>query len=358
MLDVALDPAILTFPGEDTQENELRRFAVTIAKWAGELGDGGMANVYVMADVGCYLGEEELRPDGRSLEKLFKERNIREYNGYTVADAIWSIISHAKSFENEFKLGNMLLDETTTRPELFSEDEPGTFFERRKEYVVLNTILANNCSEYTDTNRNYFVSKTKLDDPRISVKATYSLFEPGRSDIIGIPFPEPPPGYEYSNDVPACNLPDELLTEIDEFLLWSEARSEAELKAAIKIALYKNGDANRDVDSLDDGMLKIRLHDNFVLTAIEVTKSQGKSFPQKILQTILATVEGLTTGKPHPLRVGSGGNDTDRIRASDGASAWRRDIDRDCHLHYWKCRSDVLEFAHATTDHDDYFCPE
>ena len=57
----------------------------------------------------------------------------------------------------------------------------------------------------------------------------------------------------------------------------------------------------------------------------------------------------------HALRESSGGNALQRMRGDD--KAWRRDIDREYHLHYWACEVSTVEFACVVT-HDDFYIPE
>jgi hypothetical protein len=57
----------------------------------------------------------------------------------------------------------------------------------------------------------------------------------------------------------------------------------------------------------------------------------------------------------HALRSSQGANSTQRERPSDNAKAWRRDIDRFYHLHYWKTSAKV-ELASVVV-HDDFTIP-
>ena len=63
-------------------------------------------------------------------------------------------------------------------------------------------------------------------------------------------------------------------------------------------------------------------------------------------------------GLPHWLRAGFGADDPQRVRNNDQARAWRRDIDRDHHLHYWSCEGGTVEIACVSFPHDDFGIPE
>jgi len=59
----------------------------------------------------------------------------------------------------------------------------------------------------------------------------------------------------------------------------------------------------------------------------------------------------------HHLRTGKSGNSSQRERKKDKAKAWRRDIDYEYHLHYWKTLDNKIEFASVVT-HNDMKIPE
>src|SRR5438128_2723819 len=59
----------------------------------------------------------------------------------------------------------------------------------------------------------------------------------------------------------------------------------------------------------------------------------------------------------HALRTGTGGNDPQRVRRRDNAKAWRRDVDREYHLHYWETGNGTIEFASIGV-HNDFTIPE
>ncbi len=59
----------------------------------------------------------------------------------------------------------------------------------------------------------------------------------------------------------------------------------------------------------------------------------------------------------HWLRTGKGAKNPQRERKKDKAKAWRRDIDYEYHLHYWKKTNNEIEFA-SIVIHNDMKIPE
>ncbi len=75
-----------------------------------------------------------------------------------------------------------------------------------------------------------------------------------------------------------------------------------------------------------------------------------------LLRTCINVVSRTSERDTHVLRVSSGGNSKQRVRAKDGAGAWRVDVDREFHIHYWSS-SFGFEFADAVF-HNDFSITE
>lgn len=76
----------------------------------------------------------------------------------------------------------------------------------------------------------------------------------------------------------------------------------------------------------------------------------------RLLNACVDSVLGNGMRAVHELRVGRGGNDPQRTRRRDGGTAWRRDIDDEFHLHYWRSANGV-ELASVVV-HNNFGIPE
>jgi hypothetical protein len=63
----------------------------------------------------------------------------------------------------------------------------------------------------------------------------------------------------------------------------------------------------------------------------------------RTLRCLSETIDEQNMRAVHAKRTGSGGGDPQELR--DQNKAWRRDIDREYHLHYWECDDGTIEFA-------------
>ncbi|NTW87895.1 MAG: hypothetical protein HGB26_01945 [Desulfobulbaceae bacterium] len=79
---------------------------------------------------------------------------------------------------------------------------------------------------------------------------------------------------------------------------------------------------------------------------------------EKLVTIMVETLLEVNLRDAHHLRIDRAGGAPPRKRNKDGALAWRRDIDREHHLHYWKGDGGYVEFAWFSFPHDDFECPE
>lgn len=87
------------------------------------------------------------------------------------------------------------------------------------------------------------------------------------------------------------------------------------------------------------------------IDALHVTRNRTLLF--SLIDCMKAVLNRENEDQCHRLRTGAGGNDPPRTQGN--AVAWRRDIDREFHLHYWILGSDI-EFASVVV-HNDFSIP-
>lgn len=84
----------------------------------------------------------------------------------------------------------------------------------------------------------------------------------------------------------------------------------------------------------------------------QIVCTRGRSTLDKIVRAVAETIVRERERDTHPLRIDRGGGSRDLIRDCDGAKAWRRDVDRDVHLHYWKLGRRRVELSKVGPHND------
>ena len=144
-----------------------------------------------------------------------------------------------------------------------------------------------------------------------------------------------------------------LIDCLDESAILVGASDDIGIDLAIRIALFKNTIAQGDSPDWS-GVVLPAIGSRFRELCQQICTDQGNSVPPKILRSIIETIKGHNLSAA-ALRTGSGGNDPQKMRGSDKAQ--RRDIDREFHLHYWKCADGTVELA-SVVYHNDFSIPE
>jgi hypothetical protein len=113
---------------------------------------------------------------------------------------------------------------------------------------------------------------------------------------------------------------------------------------------YGAGHLSFEVESL-----KWSIGKSFINTASELGFLTEPIKFERLLRTCYETLLEENMAATHALRTSRGGGSPQRERISDKAKAWRRDIDRGYHLHYWKT-SNHVELA-SVVIHEDFTIP-
>jgi hypothetical protein len=126
------------------------------------------------------------------------------------------------------------------------------------------------------------------------------------------------------------------------------------VKAAISVALYKKRFAAGNQTQWQD-LPAFRIGSQFLASLDEHHVGSGSGLAEKLIRSILETIDHENLAATHWLRKGAGASDPQRMRGKD--AAWRRDVDYEYHLHYWECDAGYVEFARLVV-HDDFSIPE
>ena len=138
--------------------------------------------------------------------------------------------------------------------------------------------------------------------------------------------------------------------------LLAGATDDRGIEFAIRVALFKKlveGDGHPDWDEVTVPPVG----GEFRESCQRICAAQGGAVPPKILRSVVHTLLGEDLQSAHALRLGERGSNPQRTRAADRAKAWRRDIDKWLHLHYWERPDGTVELA-SVVYHDDFSIPE
>lgn len=346
MPSVTIDAGVLVVPSERGSVDDAHRYVETILDWS-QLLDKPWVAIYMSERASDALFEDNLYPLREQLKRLFTTNGIVEYDVNTVAQVVDRLLQLTPSFEAYFSLKDVLTEDLSTEPDILQLCAGTRLRSDLARCIVLIAILRRHCQEPVC---DHSLILRRAPRKVVKVRALIHLLEHERTDLRT---PPAPPEY-FEGDVLACDDFHGLIECLDEALILIKSADEVGIETAIRIAVHKFNLAKGitlDWDAIPNHRIGWKFHST--LKAIH----PPQALAVKVLRAIVETLEKTNMLSIHILRTGPGGNDPQKVRRHDQAKAWRRDIDREYHLHYWSCEDGMIEFASLGV-HDDFSIPE
>jgi hypothetical protein len=347
MPSVTIDAGVLAAPQEHGSADDVHRYVETLLDWSRLLDEPWVA-IYMSEQASEALTADDLFPLRGQLRWLFSATGIVEYDANTVATIVDRILQLTPSFETYFRIRDVLTEELTTEPDILRLCSGTRLQSDLARCVVLIAILRCHCQEPVS---DHLLILRRVPDRIIRVRAIIHMLEHERDDM-GMP-PTPPEYFE--GDVLVCDDFRGLLKCLDEATILLKAEDAVGVETAVHIAVYKARLARDMAPDWGDVPL-FRVGNGFLNSFQGHNPSQTLS--ANLLQSVVDALEGTNMTRTHALRTGAGGGNPQRVRKSDRAKAYRRDIDSAHHLHYWVCKEGIVELASMSFPHDDFNIPE
>lgn len=346
---VTIDSGVLTVPSLNAPSEDAHRYVESLFHWS-KLLDEPWVDIYMSERASETLFDDRLYPLRDQLRQFFDAKGITEYAVNDIASIVNNLLQITPHLETYFKVRDVLAEQISTTPDILQSSPGSNLRSDFKRCVVLIAILREYC-------RNSILEHCLIiryaPTQTVNVQALIYELEHSRNDLDALPtHPD-----RFDGKVLICDDFRGLIECFDESSILAESTDDNGLETAIRIGLYKSR-LGRGEDPEWDDLRSLRIGRRFFDTVQDSCRNQGNSFPAKVLRAIVETLDGENLPATHPLRTGSGGGNPQRMRPADGASAMRRDIDNDHHLHYWSCGNGIVELASVSFPHDNFSIPE
>ena len=346
---VTIDAGVLVVPGRGAAPDDAYRYVERLLDWSKLLDEPWIA-ICMSERSSEALAEDGLYPLRDQLQKLFSQHWVVEYDVNTVAIVIDRLLMRTPSFETYFRVRDVLAEDCSMTPDILQLSSGDHLQSDLARCLVLIAILRAHCGNGVLNHAVALrISPTRL----VKVRALVHEIEHERDDF-GRPIPAPPEYFE--GDVLTCDDFRSLLDCVDETAVLKNSIDDAGVEIAIRIALYKSRLAlalDPDWDDVSGWCMGAQ----FGATIRNCCLDAPTSFASSALRALAYTIDKQNLAAVHALRTGPAGNNPQRRRTIDDAKAWRRDIDRDYHLHYWELPEGNIEFA-SVGSHDDFSIPD
>ncbi len=343
---VTIDAGVLAIPAVEGSSDDTHRYVEALLNWAVLVGEAGISiNMSELAREA--LCQDNLYPFRNQLQALFTAHGVIQYAPNDVARLVERLF-HTPSFEVGFAIQDALFDNFVTDPDILCLCSDRRLVAHLERSLVLIAVLRKHCHDWVHEHPLILRSAPCR---TVRVLAQIDYIEHTRTDLV-LPTGQPS---HLEGDVVVCDDLSGLLRCFDEAALLLEATDELVLGTVIRLGVFKRRESSGLAPVWDD-CPPHRVGHEFLMSLLG--KHPKKQLAKKLVRAIVETVEEIQMADTHVLRTGSGANDPQRVRSRDQAKAWRRDIDRDYHLHYWKCVDGSVEIASVSYPHDDLTIPE
>ena len=341
---ITIDPSLLTVNQEGFS---LKVFENILLEWARLLGEQWI--VITISEYGVdKLYEENMFPSRENLKILFAKMKLYDYDINTISSIIDGVLKKTTSLEEHFKVKDILFEDLSVLPNITTLVPTEGLQLNLKRSLVMFAILLQYCEESIQ-NYSYLLNKTS--DKYIKISAQIHDIDHNRNDL---PRKLENPQF-IERSVTTVDSFSAFFQNLDEAQMLTHIEEDADVTNIINIIINKNL------------MFKKVTPEGFEIPHFRIGRDFASSLQErnltlplckKIARAIEESLLRRNMHATHPLRIGLGGNDPQRTRIYDSATAWRRDIDEDYHLHYWLCPDGLLELASIAYPHNDFRIPE
>lgn len=335
MPSVTIDTCVLAAPQLTASRDDIMEYVETLLDWKKLLEEPWVA-IYMSEHASEAMINDGVYPLRGELKRLFSEKGIQEYDANTVGLLADELLKKTPSFETYFRIRDVLPSDFSTLPDLLSIHTSDALSTELARCVIIIAILRSHCRKaILDHN---LIVKPWRGTTIVQVRAQIHDIETTRDDLL--PLPVPPEFFE--GDILVCQNFRELVLNLDECAIWSAAQDEIGLELATKMAVYKSR-LDRNVEPDWEEITGFEFGRKFFRYKLDCDRAGSLGLADRILRALAETIDDINPRAVHEKRTGSGGGNPQELRGED--KAWRRDIDRDYHLHYWECADGTIEFA-------------
>lgn len=335
MPSVTIDTCVLAAPPLIATRDDILEYVETLLDWKKLLDEPWVA-IYMsehavesMIDAGVY-------PLRNELKRLFSAKGIQEYDSNTVGLLAENLLKKTPGFETYFQIHDVLSEDVSTLPDLLSI-HTGPELSNELARIALIIAILRTCCRHPVLDHSLIV-KPWQGSTDVQVNAHVHYIETTRDDLVELPAP---PEF-FNGKILTCQNFREFVLNLDEVTIWEAAEVETGLNLAVKIAVYKSR-LEQNLEPDWDAIQGYRFGCEFFRRMRTCEQGGTPGLVQRTLRALAETIDKQKMRDVHEKRTSMGGGDPQEMRGQD--KAWRRDIDREYHLHYWECADGSIEFA-------------
>lgn len=331
MSDIYLDPYVLACPLPGSSETEYRAYIATLTELQNTWSHGCIRMFVPSKTMSLLESEGRLPPWEKGEMDVYVQRE-------EVSRLLFGLLAKLKSVEDHVQIADILIDQSNAEPSSHLRDRSPAFVD---SYHWLLAFVCLTIDLQRSTHGTMVLTKGLAVAVAVHASGQVIIAEfVNKTTAITLP-------YKYEKSI--MNVPSMRVgcTIIDPIVVWRSGF----IRKAIDLTIFRLGEESDEI--WPNVEYRYRIHPDFeATTGLLDTDARISMALRACAETITAT----NMRDTHAIRTSTGANSSQVKRAKDNASAWRRDIDREFHLHYWTMQGEV-ELA-VIVPHNDLDIPE
>lgn len=335
MSDFLIDTSFIACPQPDQDASKILAYVDNLSNLY-SLNDSESLKLYLSSQSLNELTEANLTPP---YEKTEIDYYVQRED---ITKLFYGIIKKVEYLEDKVSIVEVLFDNCTCNPSHHLSDRHKLLI---KSYHRINAILAISIHLGVIDTSIIILTNGINGSEKIKSKGEIHDVEFLKSAKIRLPF-------FYEINLLNVDNYEELLANIDPKKLWLKNH----FKRAIELSVFQKKPDFVNNQLWPNFSLDFKFHKQFIKSCESLGFTTTESKIEALLRACTETILNEQLSDTHAIREKKKGGANQLVRSKDNASAWRRDIDYEFHLHYWKI-GEMIEFA-SVVPHNDFTIPE
>lgn len=319
MISGYVDGYLCACPPRDVPPQAFYEFINSLLEWH-EVRFTPAASLFSSANTFSVLEATGSLPLWEPIAERIQTAGIVDVQAKDVVGLVNSLLTKTAPIEDALGLNEFLCGRDYFQLPWAEGQRPEEFDELTRHLVLAMSFRARVADQ--DPRRHVLLTKGCADGSVVSVRAAVEDAEGYRRCDFEFPV-------EFNHDFRAATKRSTLWRGLDsgEICLYAmEKRDPSLLVIAIQEELSRRSATPRHWS----------VHSRFGESLWDLGGARNIIVARSVVRACAETVLEESMSATHRLRTGAGAGDSQRRRGRDGAGAWRRDIDREFHLHYWQ----------------------
>lgn len=320
MANVYIDPFLFACPSIDSTQETFEEYITSLIEWK-DLRDNGWINSYILQETVEVLTRNGKYPIYPEVLGLIQRFGIEHIQAGDVVNLVDTYLQRLNTIEENLQINDLLVENVE-----ISSDFPDRNQDFINKLCELFNLIAVKCQIDNEHENLQSILIANYKQLTINYKAELLIIDFNNDNTIECPF-------LINSNFTACNRFHRLCEVIKPADVWVNSDNATHFIIALKLNTLK---------------MAIDTHTKFDVTCLSMVTFGAdfldnirhlhfmKNIPRitMILRAMSETILDIALAGTHPLRVGSGANDAQQVAGN--FRGWRKDIDYEYHLHYWK----------------------